>query len=165
MSFAASSTRKATWWPLVGLLVLTLGIGAIGSIITSDAIPTWYRTLDKPSWTPPNWVFAPVWTTLYILMAVACHLIWTLPRSRERSAALTWFFVQLFFNAIWTPVFFGLHATGAGLLVIALLAASLLVTMVKFLAIRPVAGWLLVPYLVWICYAASLNWGIWRLNG
>ena len=148
-------------------LLAPLAIGALGSIPTARAIPTWYRTLDKPSWNPPNAVFGPVWTTLYGLMGVALLLIRRANASRsaastERAQAI--FGLQLALNLAWSFVFFGGRDPRGALAVIVVLWVSILATMVQFWQIRRVAALLLVPYLAWVSFASVLNAEIARRN-
>ncbi len=151
---------------LAGLLIVCIGGGAATGLITANNINTWYEPLIKPGWTPPAWLFGPVWSLLYTLMAVAMWLVW---RSQGQSwrdirPAAAWFFVQLALNLIWTPVFFGMHRTGWALLIIALLNLAVAATIVVFARYQRLAAGLLVPYLIWCLYATSLNAGIWWLN-
>jgi translocator protein len=149
---------------LAGFVLLTLAVAWVGSLFTRPAIPGWYAGLEKPWFTPPGWVFGPVWTVLYILMAVAAWRVWLAPASAARRSALWWFFVQLALNAVWSPAFFGLQAPLLGLVVIVLLLAALTVTVVRFFAVDSAAGWLMAPYLAWVAYAALLNAAIVVLN-
>lgn len=150
---------------LLALVVLCFGVGAGGSFFTAEAIPTWYAALLKPGFTPPGWLFAPVWTALYLMMAVAAFLIWRCDAPRERVlTAMAAFFVQLLLNAIWTPAFFGLRSLLAGLVVIALLDIALLFTVILFWRLRRAAAALMLPYLAWISFATVLNAAIFRLN-
>jgi tryptophan-rich sensory protein len=138
-------------------------VGAIGGSVTSREIPTWYRSLDKPAWNPPDAVFAPVWTTLYLLMGVALVLERHANRARgRRSEAL--FTLQLSLNLAWSLAFFGRRDPAAGLVVIVLLWAAILATMAAFWRTRPLATALLLPYLGWVSFATMLNAQIWRLN-
>lgn len=149
----------------VVLLALSLGAGAVGSIATSMSVNDWYLQLARPEWNPPSWVFAPVWTFLYIAMAVAAWLY--VVRAGSLSAAsrgLTLFGVQLALNAAWSWLFFGFRAPGAALVEIVFLWVAILATTREFLAMRRSAGWLMVPYLLWVSFAALLNAAIWRLN-
>ncbi len=150
---------------LVGLLVACLVAGSLASLATVPNIDTWYAGLSKPAFTPPDWLFAPVWTILYIDMAVAAWLVWRAdPGSREAGAALVAFFVQLVVNAAWSWAFFGLHSPILGLLVILALIASIVWTMRRFWLVSPAATWLLVPYLLWVLFATALNGAIVALN-
>ncbi|HRZ86834.1 MAG TPA: tryptophan-rich sensory protein [bacterium] len=140
-------------------------VGMAGALFTISAIPTWYVTLAKPPMNPPNWVFGPAWTALYLLMGVSAFLIWEKGLDRkEVRTALELFGLQLFFNAAWTPIFFGVKEPLAALLVIILLWVTLIETIVKFYTLSRAAGMLLIPYILWISFAAYLNAGIWYLN-
>jgi tryptophan-rich sensory protein len=150
---------------LVVSIVTCLGAGAIGSIFTRSAIPTWYATLEKPSFNPPNWLFAPVWTFLYILMGVAAFLVWRKGlENRQVRIALIVFLIQLVLNALWSVVFFGLESPLYGLIVISILWIAILVNVIKFFRISRVASVLMWPYLLWVTFAAVLNSSIWLLN-
>lgn len=149
---------------LILCIALCLGIGALGSIVTASEIPTWYASLNKPAWTPPPAVFPVVWTILYVLMGIALWLLWQAAPSVQRGAALGWFALQLAFNAIWTPVFFGMHAPLTGLIVIVALLIAIAMTIWRAWPVSRAAAWLLVPYLVWVAYATSLNAGIAAMN-
>ena len=154
--------RKAT--ALLVALLVCYAAAAVGGLLGTGSDQNWYADLAKPSWTPPAWVFGPVWMVLYGMMAVAVWLVW-LRRSRQPGAApLVVFAVHLAFNAAWSPLFFGLHRPGMALVDIVLLWLTLAVTMWLFLRRRAVAGLLLVPYLLWVSFAAALNFAIWRLN-
>jgi tryptophan-rich sensory protein len=140
-----------------------LVVGAIGGAASRRGIAGWYRTLDKPGWNPPDAVFGPVWTTLYLLMGFALMLARRADTSgRRRIEAL--FGLQLALNLAWSLVFFGRRSPAAGLVVIFLLWAAIVATIVEFWRVRPLAGALLVPYLGWVTFAAVLNAEIWRLN-
>lgn len=134
--------------------------------ITAGSVRTWYPTLARPPGTPPNWVFGPVWTTLYVLIAVSAWLVWR--RTAELPAkaypALRLWGWQLGLNALWTPAFFGLHSTGLGLLVIVPLLAAVALTIRAFAGVERRAALLLVPYAGWVLYAAYLNAGFWWLD-
>jgi tryptophan-rich sensory protein len=140
-----------------------LAIGAVGGAVTAPAIPTWYRRLEKPSWNPPDTVFAPVWTTLYLLMGVALVLARRAdPAHSPRAEAV--FGLQLALNLAWSLVFFGRRDPRAGLGVILLLWAAILATVAEFGRTRVLAAALLLPYLAWVTFACGLNAEIWRLN-
>ena len=150
---------------LVLSIVACLAAGAIGSIFTRSAISTWYATLEKPPFTPPNWLFAPVWTLLYILMGIAAFLVWRKGlENRGVRIALIVFLIQLVLNALWSVVFFGLESPLYGLIVISVLWIAILVTIIKFFRISRVASVLMWPYLLWVTFAAVLNSSIWLLN-
>jgi tryptophan-rich sensory protein len=139
--------------------------GMIGTVFTISAIPTWYSTLIKPALNPPSWVFGPAWTTLYALMGIAAFLIWKKGfEKKEVKSALRVFGLQLALNAIWTPVFFGLHNPGFAYFIIVALWFSIIWTMIKFYKINKTATYLLIPYILWVSFAAYLNLKIWTLN-
>lgn len=155
--------RGRRWLPLLCWLAVVAAVALAGSTATLPNIPPWYAGLAKPSFTPPNAVFGPVWTVLYIMMAVA---VWRvgLTSGQSRRRAIGWFVLQLVLNALWSPVFFGLHAPLSGLVIILALLAALAATTVAFWRIDRVAGLLLAPYLAWVCYATALNAAIVTLN-
>ena len=160
-----ATTQLSRYGSLAGLIALTLMVGALGSLVTTPAIPTWYAGLARPSFAPPNWVFAPVWTTLYVMMAVAAWLIWRQPPSPARRAALRLFAVQLALNTIWSFLFFGFGRIDLALLEIAVLWAAIVATTFAYAGLSRAAAWLMVPYLAWVSFAAVLNFAFWRLNG
>lgn len=153
-----------SWVSLGVSLAAAYGAAALGGIFTRRSLPTWYATLQKPSWNPPAWVFGPVWTVLYAMMAVSAWLVW---RNRDRPgayAALGLYAVQLGLNAAWSIVFFGLRSPrGAFCELIGLWLALVATTVVTF-RVNRTAGLLLLPYLVWTTFAALLNWKIADLN-
>lgn len=152
-------------WPsLLGFILLCYGIAAAGGLSTAESVNGWYNTLAKPAWTPPSWLFGPVWTILYGLIAWSGWLLWTSPHSEARRRALSWYFIQLMLNAIWSPVFFGMHQAGAGLAIILAMDVAVLITIVTAAKVERLAAWLLGPYLLWILYATTLNGGIFALN-
>jgi tryptophan-rich sensory protein len=150
---------------LVVSIVACLTVGAIGSVFTRSAIPTWYATLEKPFFSPPNWLFAPVWTLLYVLMGVAAFLVWRKgSENRQVRIALIVFLIQLILNALWSVVFFGLESPLYGFIVIVVLWVAILFTALKFYRISLASSVLLWPYLLWVTFAAVLNSSIWLLN-
>ena len=150
---------------LVVSIIACLAASAIGSVFTRGAIPTWYANLEKPFFTPPNWLFAPAWTLLYILMGIAAFLVWRKGlENRGVRIALIVFLIQLALNALWSVVFFGLESPLYGLIVISILWIAILVTIIKFFRISRVASVLMWPYLLWVTFAAVLNASIWLLN-
>ena len=152
-------------YKLIIAVVVSLMAGVLGSVFTSEAIPTWYATLEKPDFTPPNWVFAPVWTTLYILMGVAAYLVWREGfHKTEVKIALTLYAIQLTLNVLWSMIFFGLRNPLYGLFDISALIILLILTTKQFREINKNAALLLMPYLLWVLYAAFLNLNIWLLN-
>ena len=149
---------------LAAFLLAVYAVSALGALSTTPAIGGWYTTIQKPAWTPPSWLFGPVWTILYTMMAVAAWLVWRRHETTRCQGALSAFAVQLFLNALWSPIFFSLHRIDLAALDIIALWLAIVVTIVLFVRIRPLAGWLLVPYLIWCTYAGALNIALWRLN-
>jgi len=150
---------------LLFCLILCQGAGVVGSVYTMPAIPEWYAALAKPSFNPPNWVFGPAWTMLFTLMAIAAYLVWSKGlREPAVRKGLILFLIQLALNSFWSFLFFGLRSPLYGLIEIFVLWAAILVTIVQFLKISRVAGLLMIPYLLWVSFAVSLNLGIWLLN-
>jgi len=149
---------------LVVLLVACLGTGAIGAAFTAVSVGDWYATLRLPAWTPPNWLFGPVWTALYLAMAMAAWWAWRSAGWIASRQALAWFGVQLILNAAWSGFFFTLRSPGGALGVIVLLWWAIAATIRSFARLSTVAALLLVPYLLWVTYAMALNAAIWRLN-
>jgi benzodiazapine receptor len=152
---------------LVGFVVLCFVAAGLGALFTTPATKPggWYSQILKPSWTPPSWLFGPVWTALYLAMAVAAWLVWRQGGWEAQRGALFLFLVQLALNAAWSWLFFGLHSPASGMTGITLLWIAILLTLLAFFRVSPAAGWLMVPYLLWVSYASALNFTIWRLNG
>lgn len=148
---------------LVGWLALTAVAAAAGAIASLDAA-SFYAQLARPSWAPPAGAFGPVWSVLYLLMAIAAWLVWREPRAGERKVALTLFVVQLAFNALWSWLFFAWHQGALALVEVLALLALIVATLVAFWRIRPLAGVLLVPYLAWVAFASELTFIVWRAN-
>lgn len=146
---------------VIALIVIVLIVAAAAAVGGQFMPDSWYASLRKPSFNPPNWIFAPVWTTLYLLMAVAAWLVW---RTSGVDGALLLFAIQLLLNALWTYFFFGRHAPGMALADIAVLWLAIAATIYVFAQRSGVAAWLLAPYLAWVSFAALLNFEIWRLN-
>ncbi|MGH9618069.1 MAG: TspO/MBR family protein [Acidobacteriaceae bacterium] len=151
-------------WQLAGWIVLSLAVGSLAGLLSRPSIRGWYVGLKKPSFNPPEWVFAPVWTALYILMGIAAWFVSSQPTSPQRTYALIWFLIQLGLNFLWSMMFFRWHAIAGALGEIAFLWLAILATMALFWAVRPLAGWLMVPYFCWVTFAAILNLGIFRFN-
>ncbi len=146
---------------LVGWLLLSFSAAALGGLFMPGE---WYAGLKKPVWNPPNWIFGPVWTSLYTTMAVAAWLVWKRGGFASRRVALSLFLLQLLFNAIWSPLFFGMQNPALAFVDIVLLWLALLATVAAFWKARPVAGVLLAPYLLWVTFAGTLNFTLWQLN-
>lgn len=147
-------------------LVICLMVGYSASTVTRPSVETWYPTIIKPVFNPPNWIFMPMWTLLYILMAVAAGLVWDKikEQNEEVKKALGFFLIQLTLNAIWSYLFFGLKNPMLALIEIALLWLMIYETYLKFVKINKTAGYLLIPYMAWVAFAAILNASIWWLN-
>lgn len=152
------------WWALLFWVVVCFAVAALGARWTAKEIPAWYRTLVRPSFSPPDAVFGPVWTLLYFLMAVAAWRVGLEPASGLRTAALFLFVAQLCLNLAWSWIFFRKHAIGAGLAEILVLWIAIAATTVVFGRIAPVSAWLMVPYLAWVSFASVLNGAFWQLN-
>ncbi len=149
------------WFVLAGFIILCLGVGVVSGVMTAGAMVDWYPSLNKPTFNPPSWIFAPVWTLLYIMMAVAAWRVWLAGPSSK--PALNLFFIQLVLNFLWAIFFFGLHSPALALIdIIAMWIIIALTTRAFFKIARP-AGWLLVPYLAWVSFAVVLNANIWWL--
>lgn len=144
-------------------LGLCLGVGLVGSIFTSPAISTWYSTLNKPFFTPPNWVFAPAWTLLYIMMGVSLYLVW-ISKSKLKKDAINIFFAQLGLNVFWSIIFFGLRNPILALVDIIALWIAVFLTIRSFYKVNKLSGNLLIPYILWITFATVLNLSIVILN-
>ena len=157
----AHSSPRSSPVPLFLWFALCFAAAGTAAFVSTGG---WYAALQKPLWNPPAWIFAPVWTLLYALMAVAAWLVWCRGGWRFQRQALGLFLFQWLLNALWTPVFFGLHLTGLAAAEILLLWLALGATVVAFWRVRPLAGLLLLPYLAWVSFAAALNVAIWRLN-
>ncbi len=139
--------------------------GAIGGLFTSSSIPTWYAALNKPAFNPPNWIFGPVWTLLYVLMGVSLFLVWQKGlKNKKAKTAVTIFGIQLALNVLWSILFFGLKSPILGLIEIIILWAFILLSIIKFSKISKTAAWLLLPYILWVSFAAVLNLAIFLLN-
>ena len=150
-------------------LILSVGVcflaAGIGSVFTTSAIDTWYTTLQKPFFNPPNWIFGPVWTLLYLMMGISLYIVWnTKNHANERRQGLKFFFVQLAFNVLWSMLFFGLKSPIAAFIVIIILWLAIYLTIRKFLRVSEFAGRLLMPYLAWVSFATILNLSIIILN-
>lgn len=152
------------WFALLFWFALCFAVASIGGRWTAGEIAGWYRTLNRPTIAPPNWVFGPVWTLLYGLMAFAAWRVWLAPPSPARRLALVLFLAQLALNLAWTWIFFRKHAIGAALIEVIALWAAIAVTMLAFRRVEPGAGWLMAPYLAWVTFASALNAAFWRIN-
>ena len=158
-----SDKKNILWLFFFISLCLIFGNG-LGGYFTFISVETWYQTLNKPSFNPPDWVFGPVWTTLYILMGISVWLVWKRKPSADRTIGIRIFWVQLFFNILWTYIFFGIQKIGLSFLEIIFLIFLIFSNIIYFLKIDKIAGYLLIPYLIWVLYASVLTYNIWILN-
>lgn len=150
---------------LLFFILISQGAGLLGSLFTVRNIDTWYKGLNKPVFSPPNWIFGPVWTLLYLMMGISAFLIWQNGwKRKEVKSALLVFMIQLVLNALWSIIFFGNRAPLAGFVEILFLWTAILVTIILFWKISKTAGILLLPYIAWVSFAAVLNFSLWRLN-
>jgi len=152
------------WISLLFWVVLCFAVAGISGSLTANAIPTWYRTLVRPAIAPPNWVFGPVWTLLYALMAIAAWQVTQSAPSSLRTWGLVLFLVQLALNFAWSLIFFRQHAIGAAFIEVVFLWAAIAATTFVFSRVSPPAAWLMAPYLAWVTFASFLNGAYWRLN-
>jgi tryptophan-rich sensory protein len=146
---------------LIAWLALTFCAAVTSMFVNTGG---WYAELAKPTWNPPGWVFGPVWTALYIMMAVAAWLVWQRGGWKAQRGPLTLYLVQWTLNALWTPLFFGLQRPGLAFVEILTLLVAIVATVVAFWRVRPAAAWLLLPYVAWATFATVLNFTIWRMN-
>ncbi|MBN1159776.1 MAG: tryptophan-rich sensory protein [Candidatus Diapherotrites archaeon] len=146
---------------LIAFILVSHLAGVIGSVFTFEAIPNWYSTLERPSFAPPNFLFGPVWLTLYTMMGIAAFLVW---RKKKSKFALNLYWGQLSLNAIWSILFFGLKSPGVAFLEIIFLWLMIVITTLKFLELDKRAAWLMIPYILWVSFAAMLNFSFWILN-
>lgn len=145
-------------------IILPLSVGAIAGIATAQSIPEWYVTLNKPSFNPPNWIFGPVWTTLYILMGISLFLVWKQDPGKERNRAILIFSLQLLLNFAWSFIFFYFRMIDFALIEIILLWITIVVMLVLFYKIKPIASYINIPYLLWVTFATVLNTSYYFLN-
>ena len=155
---------KKSILPLLVFILITLFAGFIGSLFTTPSIASWYAFINKPSFSPPNWLFAPVWSLLYILMGIAAFLIWQKRDNLKTKPALMFYGIQLILNTFWSIIFFGMHNPGLAFLEIIILWTFILITLIKFYKINKTSGILFIPYLIWVSFASILNFAVWMLN-
>jgi tryptophan-rich sensory protein len=157
--------NKADLIKLILSIVICQAAGFIGSLFTSRSIPAWYASLKRPSFAPPNWVFSPVWITLFVLMGISLYLVWRmLSKGQKVRTALILFAVQLGLNILWSILFFGLQSPLAAFIEIVVLWIAILLTIIVFFRVSSVAAVLMIPYILWVSFAAVLNFFFWRLN-
>lgn len=154
----------AKWFGLLVFVAVCLAAAGLGAVVTTPEIEGWYRAIDKPSWNPASYVFGPVWTTLYVMMAVAAWLVWKRDGWKPAQGPLWLFVGQLVVNVSWSWVFFRYHQIGLALADLVVLWVLIAATMIGFFRRSRAAGWLLMPYLAWVTFAGALNFAIWRLN-
>ena len=149
---------------LVIAIALPLALGAIAGFFTSGSVQGWYSSLVKPSFSPPNWVFGPVWTILYVLMGISFYLVWTQPVSKKRNSGIVIFLMQLTLNFAWSFLFFYFHQIGLALIEIILLWILIVAMIIQFYKIVPIAAFINIPYLLWVSFATVLNGSYYFLN-
>jgi benzodiazapine receptor len=149
---------------LIASLLLPLGIGGIAGIFTTEAIPGWYATLNQPSFNPPNWIFGPVWTSLYLILGISLFLIWKLPASKQRNQTILIFMAQLLLNFCWSFFFFYFKLIGVALIDIVALWIMIIVMLVSFYKLKPITAYINIPYLLWVTFATALNGAYFFLN-
>ncbi len=147
---------------LIGWLALTFSASLTAVFVKTGG---WYEQLVKPAWNPPDWIFGPVWTVLYIMMAIAAWLVWQRGGWRQQRRALTLYLVQWALNVLWTPLFFGLQRPGLAFAEILFLLVAIIATLIAFWRVRRPAALLLIPYALWAAFATALNFTLWRMNG
>jgi len=153
-----------SWTSLIGWIVLPQIGGILGGLATVTQIKSWYEKLIKPSWRPPNAVFGPAWTLLYLFMGIASYLVDRDGEGTARGVALAFYLLQLLLNWTWTPVFFVLHQLGVSIVIILALFVNIFICILQFWQINTYAGMLMIPYLAWVGFASALNISIWQLN-
>ena len=156
--------NKSQIFKLLASLALPLFLGAIAGLFTAEAVPEWYETLNRPSFNPPNWLFGPVWTTLYMLLGISLFLIWKQSASKERNLAIFVFLLQQALNFGWSFIFFYFNMIGFALIEIILLWISIIVMLVLFYKIKPMTAYINIPYLIWVTFATILNASYYILN-
>ena len=150
---------------LIISIIIPLAIGALSSYFTIPGVNSWYQTINKPSWNPPNWIFPPVWTLLFVMMGISLFLVWKNNAAvRVKKMAIMIFSIQLLLNILWSYVFFKQHTMGWALAEIIILWIAILLTIFAFGKISSLAAWLLVPYISWVSFAAILNYTFWKIN-
>ena len=159
----AAQSRQRQVMGLIGWFVLSFAASAVGAVASIEA-KAFYGQLAQPAWAPPAWLFGPVWTVLYALMAIAAWLVWRSGGFRTNRVAISIFLVQLALNALWSWIFFTWHRGALALADIVLLWVLIVATLVFFWRARPLAGALLIPYLLWVGFASVLNYSLWQLN-
>ncbi|PYX46925.1 MAG: sensory protein TspO [Acidobacteria bacterium] len=155
---------RESWLSLLPFVVVCLAVAGIGALFTNSSVKTWYPQLHRPEWTPPTWIFGPVWTTLYLMMAFSAWLVWRGSNWTAARFALLLFAIQLVLNMLWSAVFFGMRRIGPAFGEILLLWMMIIATTVAFYSLSLLAAWLLIPYIAWVGLASYLNFRIWQMN-
>ena len=157
--------KKIQFLPLIICLLIPVAVGFLGSMLTIESVKTWYTTINKPSFNPPNWVFGPVWTTLFVLMGIASYLVW---QKRKIVSGYSWavvvYFLQLVLNVMWSYLFFYHHQIGFAAVEITILLITIIANAFIFYRINKIAGLLFVPYILWVSFASYLTYSIFILN-
>jgi tryptophan-rich sensory protein len=164
----SQQSRTRGWLALAGFVLLSFAAGIVGAMASVDA-REFYAVLRRPAWAPPGWLFGPVWSALYLMMGVAAWLVWReqptdMGAAQARRWGLRLFVFQLLLNALWTWLFFELRQGAASFIEIVVLWVAIALTLWHFSRVRPLAGWLLVPYLLWVSFASALTWVLWQAN-
>lgn len=154
----------SNWVRFLISLAIPLAAGFVGSVFTNSSVQTWYPTLNKPVFNPPNWLFAPVWTLLFVLMGISFYLVWRNGETSQLKLALVVYFTQLALNVLWSLLFFGVKSPLLGLIDIFVLWGVIVVNIYLFIKVSRTAGYLLIPYLLWVSFASTLNFAIVLLN-
>ncbi len=160
-------SRRSTEAQAIGLVVAVVvcyGAALLGNLATMPQIPTWYAGIAKPPWTPPDWLFGPVWSLLYAMMAVAAWFIWRQSDWKTAKSPLLWFAAQLILNSLWSILFFGMQKPAWSMVEVFFLWLAILMTIRAFWPVSRLAAGLLIPYLIWVSFASVLNVAIWQLN-
>lgn len=159
------NNKLSSQWKFIIAVFICQAVGIVSGLLTQNEMNTWFSTLQKPSWNPPGYLFGPVWTILYALMGISLWLVWKsdAPEAQKMRAELT-FAVQLFFNFMWSILFFKAHSPILAFVDIVLMIVTILITISRFAKISRLAAWLLIPYLAWVCFASVLNYNIWMMN-
>lgn len=159
------SNELSSQWKFIIAVFICEAVGIVSGLLTQNEMTTWFSSLNKPSWNPPAYLFGPVWTTLYLLMGISLWLVWksNAPETQKLRAELT-FALQLFLNFMWSILFFNIHSPALAFVDIVLMIVAILMTIGRFARISRLAAWLLVPYLMWVCFATVLNYRIWAMN-
>jgi benzodiazapine receptor len=155
---------RVNFFKLVTSLIICQLAGFLGSLFTAPAIPKWYASLQKPSFTPPGWLFSPVWIFLFVLIGLTLYILWKEYPKRGTKIALVFFSAQLILNLMWSVIFFGLKSPMWAFIEIIILWLAIFLTILKSLKVSKPAGFLLLPYIIWVSFAAVLNYFLWKLN-